>query len=356
MAPATTATTSTRMPHRFLGKSGLLVSKLSLGSWMFEDDKNCTADNWYEMMKVAFKHGVNCFDNAEAYGCGLAERNMGAAIKKGVADGIWAREDLVVITKVFFGSKGWFEGGPNDQGLSRKHIVEGTKASLARLQLDYVDVIFCHRPEPFTPIEETVRAMNFVIDQGLAFYWGTSSWSSAQILEACDIADRLGLARPIVEQPEYNLMERRKVEIEYEPLYAKYGLGLTTWSPLSFGVLSGKYASGAPDGSRMSNTGLKAAMPDFEERVAKAETLKPIAKELGVTLAQLAIAWCLSNDQVSTVIVGASRPSQLEENIKALDVVEKLTPELKKRIEALVPLQAEQTRPDTLPSVRARHL
>ncbi|RLN70112.1 hypothetical protein BBJ29_007739 [Phytophthora kernoviae] len=221
----------------------------------------------------------------------------------GVVDVIWARENLVVITKVFFGSKGWFEGGPNDQGLSRKHIVEGTKTNGARHEL-------CDRP-------------------GLGLLLG----HKLVVIEACDITDRLGLVRPIVEQPEYNLMERRKVEIEYEPLYTKHGLGLTTWSPLSF-----------------------AAMPEFDDRAATADKLKPIADELGVTLAQLAITWCLSNDKVSTVIVGASRPSQLKENIKTLGVVEKLTPEGKQKIEALVPLQAKEIRPDALSMVRARHL
>ncbi|KAL4094167.1 hypothetical protein PRIC1_009830 [Phytophthora ramorum] len=205
------------MPYRFLGDSGLLVSSLSLGSWMDLDDKY-TADAWYDMMKVAFEHGVNLFDNAEIYGAGLAEKNMGGAIKKGVAEGTWTREDLVITTKLYLGSKGFVGAGPNDQGIGRKHIIEGTKASLRRLQLDYVDVLFAHRSEVFTPIEETVRAMNFVINQGWAFYWGTSSWSSADFKEACDIADRLGLVRPIVDQPEYNLLERSKVELEPLPM------------------------------------------------------------------------------------------------------------------------------------------
>ncbi|KAG4036412.1 putative voltage-gated potassium channel subunit beta [Phytophthora cactorum] len=311
----TTADKSTRMPHQLLGKSGLIVSRLSLGSWMWADDK-CTPERWYEMMKVAFEHGVNFFDNAEIYGNGQAERNMGAAIKMGIADGVWSREDLVVTTKIFFGSKGWFEGSPNDQGVNRKHIVEGTKASLKRLELDYVDVIFCHRSEPYTPMEETVRAMNYVIEQGWAFYWGTSQWSAAEFIEACEIADRLGLIRPIVEQPEYNLLERSKVELEFSPLYEKYGLGLTTWSPLSFGILTGKYSAGTPGGSRMATPATKDYISNFDDRVAKADTLKPVAEELGCSMAQLAIAWCLSNDKVSTVMIGASSPEQLKENIK----------------------------------------
>ncbi|RLN64632.1 hypothetical protein BBJ28_00014192, partial [Nothophytophthora sp. Chile5] len=219
------------MTHRFLGDSGLLVSKLALGSWMFYDEKN-TVDAWYEMMVAAFQHGVNFFDNAESYADGHAEELMGGAIQKGVAAGVWSREDLVITTKLFLGSKGYLVCGPNEQGIGRKHIVEGTKASLKRLALDYVDVVFCHRPEPFTPIEETVRAMNFVIQQGWALYWGTSQWLAADILEACEVAERLGLIRPVVEQAQYNMFVRDKVDFEYLDLYKKYKLGVTTWAPL----------------------------------------------------------------------------------------------------------------------------
>ncbi|RLN95881.1 hypothetical protein BBJ28_00006407 [Nothophytophthora sp. Chile5] len=344
------------MPYRFLGNSGLLVSRLSLGSWMDVDEKY-TADSWLDMMALAFKHGVNLFDNAEIYGAGMAEKNMGGAIQKGIANGTWSREDLVITTKIFLGSKGFgADVGPNDQGLGRKHIVEGTKASLARLQLDYVDVLFCHRSETFTPIEETVRAMNFVIQQGWAFYWGTSSWSSADIIEACEIADRLGLIRPIVEQPEYNLIERSKVEFEYVDLYKKYKLGLTTWSPLSYGALTGKYSSGTPEGSRLSSDYWKGFTPDFAERVAKADKLKPIAEELGVSMVVLAIAWCLSNDDVSTVLIGAKTATQLAQNLKALGVVDKITPEVKAKIEALVPCVPKPPQPDVVAMIRGRHL
>uniref|UniRef100_H3GA93 NADP-dependent oxidoreductase domain-containing protein n=1 Tax=Phytophthora ramorum TaxID=164328 RepID=H3GA93_PHYRM len=362
MAPASS---DNKMTYRFLGNSGLLVSKLSLGSWMDFDDKY-TADAWYHMMKMAFEHGVNLFDNAEIYGRGQAERNMGAAIQKGIAEGTWGREDLVITTKVFYGSKGFPEGPfgkgpesglpPNEQGLSRKHIIEGTKASLRRLQLDYVDVIFCHRSDAFTPIEETVRAMNFVIDQGWAFYWGTSSWSAAQIIEACEIADRLGLARPIVEQPEYNLIERNKVEFEYADLYKKYKLGLTTWSPLGYGTLTGKYSSGSNDGARLRNPEWSAVVPDFADRVAKAEKLKPIAKELDVPMALLAIAWCASNDNVSTVLLGAKTPAQLEQNLKALDVLPKLTLEVKAKIDAALPFTPHAAQKDWPSFMRQRHL
>ncbi|KAG7379572.1 Voltage-gated potassium channel subunit beta-2 [Phytophthora pseudosyringae] len=356
MASSTSDAKAARMSYRFLGNSGLLVSKLSLGSWMDVNDKY-TADAWYDMMKLAFEHGVNFFDNAEAYGGGLAETNMGAAIKKGVAEGTWSREDLVITTKLFFGAKGFaVESGPNEQGLSRKHIVEGTKASLKRLDQEYVDVIFCHRPEPFTPIEETVRAMNFVIEQGWAFYWGTSQWSAAQIIEACEIADRLGLIRPIVEQPVYSILDRNKVDFEYVDLYQKYKLGLTTWSPLAFGALTGKYSTGTPTGSRMESPLYKAATPDFAERVAKADKLKPVAEKLGISLAELALAWCVSNDKVSTVMVGAKTLTQLQQNLKAIESVDKITPEVKAEIERLVPFAPELPKPDGLAMVRAKHL
>ncbi|RLN88588.1 hypothetical protein BBJ28_00004101 [Nothophytophthora sp. Chile5] len=334
MAASNPDTKPARMPYRFLGNSGLLVSKLSLGSWMDFDEKY-TAENWYEMMALAFKHGVNFFDNAEAYGA----------------------DDLVITTKIFFGSKGFEEGaGPNAQGLSRKHIVEGTKASLARLQLDYVDVIFCHRPESFTPIEETVRAMNFVIEQGWAFYWGTSQWTAAEIIEACDIADRLGLIRPVVEQPVYNVLNRSKVEFEYADLYKKYKLGLTTWSPLAYGALTGKYSAGTPEGSRFEKPMWKSMTPEFADRVAEADKLKPIAEELGCPMALLAIAWCLTNENVSTVMMGAKTLTQLEQNLKALEVADRITPEVKAKIDALLPFVPTLPQPDAMAMARARFL
>ncbi|KAG6972908.1 hypothetical protein JG687_00001229 [Phytophthora cactorum] len=344
------------MSYRFLGNSGLLVSKLSLGSWMDVNDKY-TADAWYDMMKIAFEHGVNFFDNAEMYGAGLAEKNMGAAIKKGIVEGTWSREDLVITTKIFFGPKEYTaKRGPNELSLSRKHIVEGTKASLKRLDLVYVDVIFCHRSDPYTPIEETVRAMNFVINQGWAFYWGTSQWSAAEIIEACEIADRLGLIRPIVEQTIYSIFERNKVDFEYVDLYKKYKLGLTTWSPLAFGTLTGKYSSGTPEGSRMENPLFQAATPDFAERVAKADKLKPLAEKLGISMVELALAWCVSNENVSTVMIGAKTPSQLEQNLKAIEALEKLTPEVKAEIDTLIPFVPELPKPDDAAMTRAEHL
>ncbi|KAG2502296.1 hypothetical protein JM16_009790, partial [Phytophthora kernoviae] len=325
----------------------------------FAYDEKYTVDAWYEMVKMAYQHGVNFFDTAEIYGNGQAEELLGGAIKKGIAEGIWSREDLVISTKEFNGYKGFTDGGPNDQGNSRKHIVEGLKASLKRLDLDYVDVVFSHRPEPYTPIEETVRAMNFVINQGWAFYWGTSEWLPSQIRDACEIADRLGLIRPIVEQAQYNLFVRNKVEFEFVDLYKKYKLGLTTWSPLAFGTLTGKYSAGKPEGSRYTGPMFQKGSPfveGFEERVVMADKLVPIAKEVGCSLAQMSIAWAVANENVSTVLVGASRPSQLEENLKALGVVDKITPEVKAKIDAVVNFVPKVSEMDQFALLRGRHL
>ncbi|RLN83318.1 hypothetical protein BBO99_00002228 [Phytophthora kernoviae] len=358
MAPNSTDTTSTKMSYRFLGNSGLLVSKFSLGSWMWASDEY-TVDAWYKMMATAFNGGVNLFDTAENYGETLAERNMGGAIKRGIKEGIWTREDLVVTAKLFAGTIAWDQSSPNAQGLCRKHIIEGLKASLKRMQLDYVDVVFCHRPDALTPIEETVRAMNFVIEQGWAFYWGTSEWLASDITEACEIADRLGLIRPIVEQPQYNILERNKVEFEFLDLYKKYKLGLTVWSPLASGYLTGKYSAPTPGASRLTKK-LEAGPPLPSElcveSVEKADKLKPIAKELGCTLAQLALAWCVSNENVSTVLLGASRPSQLEENLKSLEIVSKITPEVKAKINAIVNFVPKVPEMDQIAMLRGRHL
>ncbi|KAJ8569462.1 hypothetical protein ON010_g5797 [Phytophthora cinnamomi] len=358
MAPNSAVSSSTKMTHRFLGDSGLLVSKLALGSWMDYND-TYTVDAWFDMVKIAFEHGVNFFDTAEMYGAGQAESLLGGAIKKGIEEGIWTREDLVVSTKLFTGDKGVMQGGPNGEGVSRKHVVEGLKASLHRLQLDYVDVVFCHRFDAFTPIEETVRAMNFVINQGWAFYWGTSEWLASDIREACSIADRLGLIRPIVEQPQYNILERNKVEYEFVNLYKKYKLGLTTWSPLAFGTLTGKYSDGKPEGSRYTTPMFKEGSPlaeGFSERVEMADKLKPIAKELGISLAQMSIAWAVANENVSTVLLGASRPSQLEENLKALEFVDKITPEVKAKIDEVVTFVPSAPKLNDFALLRGRHL
>ncbi len=307
------------MEYRFLGGSGLRISALSYGAWVTFGDQ-VDEDVAAACMKESYDAGVNFFDNAEAYSAGVAETMMGSIIAKMG----WKRSDLVLSTKIFWGGD-----GPNDTGLSRKHIMEGTHAALKRLQTDYVDLIFCHRPDIYTPIEETVWAMNTLIQQGKALYWGTSEWSAERIREAHDFARREHLIPPIMEQPEYNMFKRERVEAEYERLYSEIGLGLTIWSPLATGLLTGKYNEGIPDGSRL-------ALPEYEwlrsrlmkkgweEKIEKTRKLQKIADEIGATLAQMAIAWCLMNPDVSTVITGASRPEQVVENMKALDVVEKL--------------------------------
>ncbi len=319
------------MDYRYLGSSGLQVSALSFGAWVTFGPQ-LDVELALECMSAARDAGVNFFDNAEAYAGGEAERLMGEAIRKAG----WKRSDLVVSTKLFWGGK-----GPNERGLSRKHLREGTEAALARLQLDYVDLIFCHRPDFHTPVEETVRAMSWIVDQGWALYWGTSEWSAERIREAHEIARRERLVPPCMEQPQYNMFYRARVEEEYKRLYADLGLGLTTWSPLASGVLTGKYSDGIPKGSRF-------ALEDFawlregiegeegERRLGKVRLLAPVADKLDCTLAQLAIAWCLRNENVSTVITGASAPEQVAENMGALAAGERLTPEVHMRIEKIL--------------------
>ena len=320
------------MEYRFLGSSGLKVSALSLGSWVtfrFQLDE----DRAYDCMKTAFDAGVNFFDNAEAYAHGDSERIMGAVLKRAG----WKRSDYVVSTKIFWGGR-----GVNDRGLSRKHIREGVDAALQRLGLDYVDLVFCHRPDLHTPIEETVRAMDQVVREGKALYWGTSEWSAEQIRAAYEFARREHLTPPTMEQPEYHMFHRDRVEREYVPLYREIGLGTTTWSPLANGILTGKYNDGIPPGSRFSLEEYAWLRPELEgeegrRRVAKVrDELSPLAKELGCTMAQLAIAWCVKNPDVSTVITGASRREQVVENMAALEVVPRLTPEVMERIEKIL--------------------
>jgi len=315
------------MEYRRLGRAGIKVSELSFGSWVTFGDQ-IGEQVAQDCMVAAYEAGVNFFDNAEGYAGGKSETVMGNVFKK-VG---WRREDLVVSTKIFWGGP-----GPNDLGLSHKHIIEGVNNSLRRLQMDYVDLLFCHRPDPNTPIEETVRAMDIVIKQGKAFYWGTSMWSAAEILRADGIARQYGLTPPVMEQPVYSLLERDQVEKELAPVFREIGYGTTIWSPLASGVLTGKYNNGIPEGSR-------AAMQGYEwlkdsvvnpTNIEKVKKLEPIAQELGVPLAQLAIAWCLKNPNVSTVITGASRAEQVTENMKALDVVPQLTPDLLEQIDGI---------------------
>ncbi len=316
------------MEYRRLGRSGLKVSALSLGAWVTYGSQ-VGEEVAYECMTEAFDAGVNFFDNAEAYASGKAETVMGNVIRRAG----WKRSDLVIATKLFWGGK-----GPNDKGVSRKRIVEGTERSLARLQLDYVDLLFCHRPDPETPIEETVFAMNHVIAQGKALYWGTSEWSAQEIREAATIAARAHLLGPTMEQPQYNLFHRERVEREYQPLYEEIGLGTTIWSPLASGMLTGKYDQGPVSGTRAELPGMewlreelvgKSARP----RIEKVKKLQPIADRLRCTRAQLAIAWCLKNPHVSSVITGATRREQVKENLGALAVAERLTPEVMREIE-----------------------
>ncbi|MBI5864051.1 MAG: aldo/keto reductase [Planctomycetes bacterium] len=319
------------MEYRQLGSAGLRVSALSFGSWVtFGDQVNEEVAG--ACMKAAFDAGVNFFDNAEAYSRGQAETMMGSVIRRMG----WKRSDIVVSTKIFWGGE-----GPNDRGLSMKHIIEGTNAALRRMGMDYVDLIYCHRPDLFTPIEETVRAMSLVIQQGKAFYWGTSEWSAEQIREAYAIARREHLVPPTMEQPQYNMFVRDRVEREYARLYAEIGLGTTIWSPLASGMLTGKYGKGIPDGSRLalpSYGWLRDSMLNEEgkRRLEKVAQLAPLAQELGCSLAQLALAWCLKNVNVSTVITGASRVEQVAENMRALEVAPKLSPAVLERIESIL--------------------
>ncbi len=319
------------MEYRHLGSSGLQVSALSFGSWVTFGTQ-IGEDVAYECMKAAYDAGVNFFDNAEGYAGGQSEALMGNVLRRTG----WKRSDLVISTKIFWGGK-----GPNDCGLSRKHVIEGTNAALARMGLDYVDLLFCHRPDIQTPIEETVRAMSHLVDQGKAFYWGTSEWSATQVMEAYMIARREHLVPPTMEQPQYNMFHRERVESEYLPLYREMGLGTTIWSPLASGLLTGKYNQGLPQGTRASLPGYEWLRERFvnaegQARIEKTRQLMPIAEELGCTMSQLALAWCLLNRDVSTVITGASRPEQVVENMAALEVAPRLTPEVEERIEAVL--------------------
>lgn len=323
------------MQCRSLGRTGLKVSVLSYGAWVSFGNQ-VDLKEAKVLLSLLRDFGVNYFDNAEVYANGQAEVIMGKAIKELG----WRRSDIVISTKLFWGGQ-----GPNDKGLSRKHIIEGIMKSLKRLDMDYVDILFCHRPDVSTPIEETVRAMNYVIQQGWAFYWGTSEWNARQITEAWEVANRLGLIGPSVEQPEYNLFARHKVEVEFTPLYDSYGLGLATWSPLASGLLTGKYNHDRiPYDSRFALEDFKdfAKMTLVDDALHKVEGLMPIAMELDVPPAQLAIAWCAANPNVSTVITGATKEHQIIQNMKAVDVIPLLTPEILEKIEAVFQTKPEQ--------------
>lgn len=316
------------MKYRHLGKAGLKVSELSLGAWVTYGGQvgEEIAD---KCMHAAYEAGVNFFDNAEAYANGNAEIVMGNVIKKAG----WRREDLVVSTKIFWGGQ-----GPNDRGLSHKHILEGVNNALRRLQMEYVDLLFCHRPDPETPIEETVRAMDVLVKQGKAFYWGTSEWSAADIMRADSFARQNHLTPPSMEQPQYNMFVRDNMEKELLPVFRELGYGTTIWSPLASGLLTGKYNDGVPADSRVALKGfewLKDQVLD-PAKIDKVRQLQTVAGDLGGTVAQMALAWCLKNPHVSTVITGASRPQQVAENMKALDLIDKLTDDVMAKIDQIL--------------------
>jgi voltage-dependent potassium channel beta subunit len=319
---------ASKMRYRRLGGSGLQVSILSFGSWVSFDNQ-MKDDMALECMQGAFDAGCNFFDNAEAYAAGESEAIMGRVIRELG----WARHSYIVSTKFFWGIHGNVRNMRNT--LNRKYLMQAIDGSLERFGLDFIDLVYCHRPDPETPIEETVWAMSDMVSSGKALYWGTSEWSADEIRAAWHIADRHHLHKPVMEQPQYNLLARGRVEKEYARLYDEIGLGTTIWSPLASGLLTGKYRDGVPADSR-------GALPGYEwlgERLtdaaslAKVERLRPIADELGCSMAQLAIAWCAANPRVSTVITGASRPSQVVENFAALDVLPLLTPEVMARID-----------------------
>jgi voltage-dependent potassium channel beta subunit len=314
------------MEYRRLGRSGLQVSVLSFGSWV-SFGAQLDTDAALACMDAAHEAGVNFYDNAEAYAGGKSEQIMGEAIRELG----WRRHEYVISTKIFWG----IHGGVNmSNTLNRKYVLQAIDGSLERLGLDFVDVLFCHRADPATPIEETVWAMSDVISRGQALYWGTSEWTADEIRAAWDVAERHHLHKPITEQPQYNLLQRRKVEQEYARLYEDVGLGLTTWSPLGSGVLTGKYLDGIPEDSRLALPGyewLQRSVKD-EKTTAKVRALVGIADELGCTPAQLAIAWCARNPHVSTVITGASRPDQVRDNMGALDVLDRLDADVVERL------------------------
>jgi voltage-dependent potassium channel beta subunit len=316
------------MNYRRLGSAGLKVSELSLGAWVTYGGQ-VGEDAATKCMSAAHDLGVDFYDNAEAYAHGNAEIVMGNVIKKLG----WRREDIVISSKVFWGGK-----GPNEQGLSRKHIYEACSNSMKRLQLDYLDLFFCHRPDLNTPIEETVRAMDDLIHQGKILYWGTSEWGAADIMRAHGLARELGLTPPQMEQPQYNMFHRDRVESEYLPLYSEIGLGTTTWSPLASGTLSGKYNNGVPSNSRAALTGYEWLKEHVitPQNIAKVKALEPIAKELGCTMAQLALAWARKNENVSTVITGATSAEQVKENMASLEFVRALDADVMNRIEGVL--------------------
>jgi voltage-dependent potassium channel beta subunit len=316
-----------------MGKTGLQLSYLSLGSWVtfHKQINDGIAD---ELMSIAYDNGINFFDNAEVYALGESEKMMGRILKAKN----WERSSYIVSSKAFFGTKTGNTAKPNQKGLSRKHLVEACNEALERLQLEYLDLFYCHRPDKNTPIEEVVWTMNHLIQQGKILYWGTSEWSGVEIMEAHAVAKDLKLIGPTVEQPQYNLFERHKMENEYLQIFKNYGLGTTIWSPLASGLLSGKYNNGIPEDSRMAINGFDWLKERWltDDKINKVKQLANLANDLQVSLPTLSIAWCLKNPNVTTVILGASKKEQLIENLKAQEVLPMLTDEVVQKIEAIV--------------------
>ena len=320
------------MEYRRMGRSGLQLSVLSYGSWVtfHKQIDDSIAD---ELMGIAYDNGINFFDNAEAYALGESEKMMGRILKKKN----WDRTSYTVSSKAFFGWRGK-ENKPNQTGLSRKHLMEACHEALQRLQLDYLDLFFCHRPDPNVPIEEVVWTMHNLIQQGKILYWGTSQWSAAEIMEAHRVAHQYGLIGPTVEQPQYNMFERFKMEQDYLPVFQNVGLGTTIWSPLAAGFLTGKYLNGIPEDSRLAIQGFDWLKERWvqEAKIEKVKKLAVLSQEMGVSLAELAIAWTIKNPNVTTAILGATKKHQLEENLKALQVLPMLTSEIMEKIEHIL--------------------
>ncbi len=328
------------MEYRRLGRSGLQVSVLSFGSWVsFSKQINDKVAD--ELMGLAYDQGINFFDNAEVYALGESEKMMGRVLKKKK----WDRTSYTISSKVFWGWRGK-ENKPNQTGLSRKHVMEACDEALQRLQSDYLDMYFCHRPDKNTPVEETVWAMNHLIQQGKILYWGTSEWSGVEIMEAHKVAQQYRLIGPTMEQPQYNLFERDKMENEFLQIFNTVGMGTTIWSPLASGLLSGKYNDGIPKGSRFALQGFDWLKERWimDEKVKKVKKLSDLAAKLGISTAALSIAWCIKNPNVSTAILGATKRTQLLDNLKALDAVAKLTPDVMDKIEAI--MKTKPTLPD----------
>jgi len=332
------------MEYRFLGRSGLKVSVISLGGWLTYGG-HVENENTLACMKAAYDAGINFFDCAEGYAGGESEKVMGEVIKKLG----WKRNDYVISTKIYWGQANG-DNKVNNVGLSRKHLVEGTNASLERLGLDYVDLLYAHRPDRHTPMEETVRAFNYLIDTGKTFYWGVSEWSADEISDAWRIADKLNMIGPLMEQPQYNMLARDKVEREFRWLYERHGLGLTPFSPLKGGILTGKYNESIPEDSRLANSqddfiksmNKKFGSESWKKEIAKVKALKPVADKLGCDQAALALAWVIKNPHVSSTITGASKPEQVHKAVRALEIVPKLTDEIMKEIDDILENKPEE--------------